>query len=44
MYIGDYHVVSIKGNQIEVTPSIGGPTEMKHVKHVKYVHPADIYI
>ena len=30
-YIGDYHVVSIKGNQINVRPSIGGPTEMKHV-------------
>ena len=43
-YIGDYHVVSIKGNQIEVRPSIGGPTEMKHVKHVKYVLPADQYI
>ena len=43
-YIGDYHVVSIKGNQIEVRPSIGGPIEMKHVKHVKYVHPADLYV
>ena len=43
-YIGDYCVVSIKGNQVEVRPSIGGPTEMKHVKHVKYVHPADKYI
>ena len=43
-YIGDYHVVSIKGNQIKVRPSIGGPTEMKHMKHVKYVHPADQYI
>ena len=43
-YIGDYHVVSIKGNQVEVRPSIGGPTEMKHVKHVKYVLPADQYI
>ena len=43
-YIGDYHVVSIKGNQIEVRPSIGGPTEMKHVKHVKYIHPVDQYI
>ena len=43
-YIGDYCVVSIKGNQIEVRPSIRGPTEMKHVKHVKYVHPADQYI
>ena len=43
-YIGDYRVVSIKGNQIEVRPSIGGPTEMKHVKHVKYIHPVDKYI
>ena len=43
-YIGDYRVVSIKGNQIEVRPSIGGPTEMKHVKHVKYIHPVDQYI
>ena len=40
-YIGDYCVVSIKGNQIEVRPSIGGPTEMKHVK---YVLLADQYI
>ena len=40
-YIGDCHVVSIKGNQIEIRPSIGGPTEMKHVK---YVLPADQYI
>ena len=43
-YIGDYCVISIKGNQIEVRPSIRGPTEMKHVKHVKYIHPADQYI
>ena len=43
-YIGDYCVVSIKGNQIEVRPSIGGPTEMKHMKHVKCVLPADLYI
>ena len=43
-YIGDYCVVSIKGNQIKVRPSIGSPTEMKHVKHVKSVHPADQYI
>ena len=43
-YVGDYQVVAIKGNQIEVRPSIGGPTEMKHVKHVKYILPADQYI
>ena len=36
-YVGDYCVVSLKGNQVEVQPSIGGPAEMKHVKHVKYI-------
>ena len=43
-YIEDYHVVSLKGNQIEVQPLIGGPTEIKHIKHVKYILPADRYI
>ena len=43
-YVGDYHVVSLKGNQVEVQPSIGGPTEMKHIKHVKYIYPAERYI
>ena len=42
-YMGDYQVVAIKGNQIEVRLSIGGCTEMKHVKHVKYILPADQY-
>ena len=43
-YVGDYQVVAIRGNQVEVRPSIGGCTEMKHVKHVKYILPADRYI
>ena len=43
-YIGDYRVVSLKGNQVEIQPAIGGPTEMKHIKHVKYVLPANKYI
>ena len=43
-YVGDYHVVSLKGNQVEVRPSIGGPTKMKHMKRVKCVLPADQYI
>ena len=43
-YVGDYRVVAIKGNQVEVRPSIGGPTEMKHVKHEKYILLADQYI
>ena len=43
-FIGDYRVVSLKGNQVEIQPAIGGPTKMKHVKHVKYVPPTDKYI
>ena len=43
-YIGDYRVVSLKGNQVEIQPTIRGSTEIKHIKHVKYVLPADKYI
>ena len=43
-YIGHYRVVFLKGNQVEIQPAVGGPTEMKHIKHVKYVLPADKYI
>ena len=43
-YVGDYRVVALRGNQVEVRPSIGGPTEIKHVKHVKYILLADQYI
>ena len=43
-YIGDYRVVSLKGNQVEIQPTVGGPTEMKHIKHVKYILPTDKYI
>ena len=34
-------MVSLKGNQVEIQPAIGGSTEIKHIKHVKY---ADKYI
>ena len=34
-YAGDYQVVALRGNQVEVRPLIGGPTEMK------YTLPAD---
>ena len=43
-YIGDYRVVSLKGNQVKIQPANGGPTEMKHIKHVKYILPIDKYI
>ena len=43
-YIGNYRVVSIKGHQVEIQPTVGGPTEMKHIKHVKPIIPAKMYI
>ena len=42
--IGDYRVISLKGNQVEKQPAVGGPTEMKHIKHVKYILPTNKYI
>ena len=29
---------------MEIQPTVGGPTEMKHIKHVKYILPIDKYI
>ena len=43
-YTGDYRVVSLKGNQVEIQPAVGGPTEMKHIKHVKHILPANRYV
>ena len=43
-YVGDYQVVAIRGNQVEIRPLVGGPTEMDHVKYVKDILPADRYI
>ena len=43
-YIGDYRVVSLKGNQVEIQPAVGGLTEMKHIKHVKYILPTNRYV
>ena len=40
-YVGEYRVVSLKGNQVEVQPANGVLTEMKHIKHVKYILPAN---
>ena len=37
-------MVAIRGNQVEIRLSVGGHTEMKHVKHVKYILPANRYI
>ena len=41
VYKGNYRVVAIKGNQVEVTPTIGGKSQMVHITDVKYVLLAD---
>ena len=33
-YVGDYRVAAIKGNKIEVRPSIGGPTEIEMTLYI----------
>ena len=43
-YIENYRVVSLKENQVEIQPAVGGPTEMKHIKHMKYILPAEWYV
>ena len=41
VYVGNYCIVSIKGNQVEVIPATQGKTHVIHISNVKYVLPAD---
>ena len=41
VYKGNYHMVAIKGNQVEVAPAEGGKSQMVHITDVKYILPAD---
>ena len=41
IYKGNYRVVAIKGNQVEVTPAEGGKNQMVHITDIKYILPAD---
>ena len=43
-YKGDFRVVSLKGNQVEVMPGTGGKTHFVHIQDVKYVLSADSII
>ena len=42
--IGDYRIVSFKGNQVELIPSTGGRSKMEHISNIKYIMPAERYI
>ena len=43
-YIGDFCIVSFKGNQDELIPSTGGKSKMEHISNIKYIMPAERYI
>ena len=43
-YIGDYQIVSFRGNQVELIPSTGGRSKMEHISNIKYIMPAERYI
>ena len=41
VYVGDYNVVSIKGNQIEIIPASRGKTKKVIFTDVRYVLPVN---
>ena len=41
VYKGNYRVIAIKGNQVQVIPAEGGKNQMVHITDVKYILPAD---
>ena len=41
VYKGNYCVVVIKGNQVEVVPAEGDKSQMVHITDAKYILPAD---
>ena len=43
-YVGNYRIVSFKGNQVEVHKTKGGNTTWVHLTDVKYILPVDSVI
>ena len=43
-YIGNYRIVSFRGNHLELIPSTGGKSKMEHISNIKYIMPAERYI
>ena len=43
-YVGNYRIVSFKGNQVEVCKTKGGNTTWVHLTDVKYILPVDSII
>ena len=43
-YVGNYWVISLKGNQVEICKTQGGDTSWAQVTDVKYILPVDSII
>ena len=43
-YVGDFRIISFKGNQVELIPATGGRSKMEHISNIKYIMPAERYI
>ena len=43
-YVGNYRIVSFKGNQVEVHKTEGRNTTWVHIRDIKYILPVDIVI
>ena len=43
-HVGDYHIISFKGNQVKLIPSTGGKGKMEHISNIKYIMLAERYI
>ena len=42
--VGDYHMVSFKGNQVKLIPFTRGRSKMEHTSNIKYIMPVERYI
>ena len=40
-YVGNYRIISFKGNQVEVHKTKGGNTNWVHLTDIKYILPVD---
>ena len=40
-YQGYYRVIKVRGNQLDVAPTEGGPMKTIHIKHAKVILPVD---
>ena len=43
-YVGNYRIISFKGNQVEVHKTKGGNNTLVHLTDVKYILPVDSVI